>query len=119
VYFDVDALSYAAGLPKDETWKTKIVRRVVKLAKEDRIQIIFSVAALEVSIMESGIKPERAKYYIKRFRKYLTTIPYRTIEVDIDEAIRLARAYILEGAIKKYENAVHMLWLAWLELTTS
>lgn len=107
VYFDVDALSYAAALPKDETWKTDIIRKVVKLAEKGKVRIIVSVAALETSIAESGIPPEKAADYIGRFRNYLSTIPHRTAEVDIGEVMKLARAYVFEGAVKKYENALH------------
>ena len=64
VYLDVDALSYAAGLPRDEEWKTSVMRRVINLAKEGRVQIVLSVAAIEVSVTESGILAERAEPYL-------------------------------------------------------
>jgi len=56
------------------------MRRVINLAKEGRVQIVLSVAAIEVSVTESGIPAERAESYLAAFRKYLETISYRTVE---------------------------------------
>jgi len=108
VYLDVDAFSYAAGLPKDEEWKTSVMRRVINLAKEGRVQIVLSVAAIEVSVTESGIPAGRAEPYLAAFRKYLETISYRTVEVDVERAISLARTYFAKRVITKYENAIHI-----------
>jgi len=108
VYLDVDALSYASGLPKDEVWKTDVIRRVLEPARQGKIQIVVSIAAVEVSITESGAPREMTEFYLIAFRRFLGTIPYRTVEVDVERAIGLARTYLRDKVIMKYENAVHI-----------
>ena len=46
VYLDLDVLSYLAGIPKDEVWKTPIARRVVNLAGDGKIVVVMSMAAV-------------------------------------------------------------------------
>jgi len=108
VYLDVDALSYASGLPRDEVWKTDVIRNVLELARQDKIQIVVSMAAVEVSITESGAPREMTELYLTAFRRFLGTIPYGSIEVDVERAIGLARIYFEGKVIMKYENAVHI-----------
>ena len=108
VYLDLDVLSYLVGIPKDEVWKTLIARRLVSLARDGRIVIMVSMAAIEASFSRAHLPEERRRRYLGLLTNYLQGVPHNVAEPKPKRVEELADLYFEEAGVGKYENAIHI-----------
>lgn len=116
VYLDLDVLSYLAGIPRDELWKTPVARRVVDLAKDGKVVIVMSIAAIEASFSRARLPEKRRKRYLGLLTSYLKSVPYEVLEPEPEKIEELADLYFEEGGVGKYENAMHIAVAVLLEV---
>jgi len=108
VYLDLDVLSYLAGIPKDEVWKTSAARRVVEMARDGKIVIAVSMAAVEASFSRARLLEERRRRYLRLLASCLEDAPHEVVEPKPENIEKLADLYFEVADVGKYENAVHL-----------
>lgn len=108
VYLDLDVLSYLAGIPKDEVWKTPIARRVVNLAGDGKIVVVMSMAAVEISFSRARLPEERRRRYLRLLTSYMEGVPHQVVEPKPEKIEELADLYFEVAGVGKYENAIHI-----------
>ena len=115
VYLDLDVLSYLGGIPKDEAWKTPVARRLVSLARDGKIVIVMSMAAIEASFSRAHLPEEGRRRYLLLLTRYLEGVPHETVEPEPEKVEELADLYFEEAGVGKYENAIHIAVAALLQ----
>lgn len=108
VYLDLDVLSYLGGIPKDEVWKTPVARHLVSLARDGKIMVIMSMAAIEASFSRARLPEERQRHYLQLLTSYLEAMPHEVVEPKPERVEELADLYFKEAGVGKYENAIHI-----------
>ena len=108
VYLDLDVLSYLGGIPKDEVWKTPVARRLMSLARDGRIVVVMSMAAIEASFSRARLPEERRRRYLRLITSHLEGVPREVVEPKPERVEELADLYFEEAGVGKYENAIHI-----------
>jgi len=108
VYLDLDVLSYLVGIPKNEVWKITIARRILDLARDGKIVITMSMAAVEASFSRARLSEPRRRQYLRLLASCLEDVPYERLEPKPEDIEKLADLYFEVAGVSKYENAIHI-----------
>jgi len=108
VYLDLDVLSYMAGLPRNEVWKIPMARRIPSLARDHKVVIVVSKAAIEASFSRARLPQERTRRYLRLLLGNLEGVPHEVIEPEPERIGELADLYFDAAGVGKYENAMHI-----------
>jgi len=108
VYLDLDVLSYLGGIPRDEVWKTPVARRLMSLARDGKIVIVMSMAAIEASFSRARLPEGRRRRYLHFLTRYLEGVPHEVVEPKPERVEKLADLYFEKAGVGKYENAIHI-----------
>lgn len=93
VYLDLDVLSYLAEIPKNEVWKTLVTRRIVDLARDGKIVVAVSMAAVEASFSRARLSEERRRHYLRLLARCLESVPHEVKEPKPENIEKLADLY--------------------------
>jgi len=108
VYLDLDVLSYMVGFPRDEVWKIPVARGISALARDGKIVIVMSIAAIEASFSRARLPEKRRRHYLHLLVDYLEGVPHEVMEPEPEKIGELADLYFEVAGVGKYENAIHI-----------
>ena len=85
-----------------------MARRISNLARNSKVVIVVSNAAIEASFSRARLPRERRRRYLRLLLGYLEGVPHEVIEPEPESVGELADLYFDVARVGKYENAMHI-----------